>query len=242
MPRGAQPDRADERQHARREREAGHRRRPPGRAARRRARSPTSVQPATTATAIARRSVVDRAAWRNVSIQPNASAVETARAIASPSRPAIAWPANASGTWTASTPSADEREPSAAAGDEDERERDGQRDRGDHVRGHRDDEPADLGPDVVAVRTPEHAAGDLGACDGEDPAVAATTRRAGQDDASTCRATRCGSRPSRVSGTAVTSPIEEALMPTTAAAIRYAYPKLVTEPTPSRAAMGRHTR
>ena len=64
---------------------------------------------------------------------------------------------------------ADEGKPGAAPRDEDERERDRQRDRGDHVRGHRHDEPRDLGADVVAVGGAEHARGDLGAGDGEDP-------------------------------------------------------------------------
>ena len=54
------------------------------------------------------------------------------------------------------------------------------------------------------------------------PAVAPTTSSAGHDEASTCRAMRRGSRPSRVRGTAVTSPSDDALTPTTAAAIRYA--------------------
>ena len=64
---------------------------------------------------------------------------------------------------------ADEGEPTATTRDEDEREGDGEGDRGHHVRRHRNDEAADLGPDVVAVRAAENSDGDLGARDGENP-------------------------------------------------------------------------
>ena len=106
----------------------------------------------------------------------SASAVDTARAIERPQSPATHRPRIASGTWTTRTASATSGSRRCALRDEDERERHRQRDRRDHERRERDDEPADLGADVRAVRRSEQRLDDLGAGDGED------ARRRGDDD------------------------------------------------------------
>ena len=78
--------------------------------------------------------------------------VETASASASPQRPASRCPASASGTWAASTtsPTSGSRRPRPATNTSGKVTESATDD--DHVRRQRDDEPRDLGPDVVAVR------------------------------------------------------------------------------------------
>ena len=165
---------------------------------------------------------VERAAWRSVSIHANATAVDAASARASPSRPAIACPAKARGRWIASTPrptrgSRPPRPATKTSGKVTESATDATM-YGAIATTSRPiwaptSSPYALPRTRPAISAPATA---------KMPAVAATASSAGHADASTWRATRRGSRPIRVSGTAVTSPSDEALTPTTAAAIRYA--------------------
>src|SRR5207342_857 len=73
------------------------------------------------------------------------------------------------------------------------------------------------------------------------PAAAPISTSAIQDAETTWRAACPESSPVRVSGTDVTRPSENAVTVTSPAAARYAYPKLVTAPVPSRPANGRQT-
>ena len=101
--------------------------------------------------------------------------------------------------------------------------RDRERHRDDHERRHRDDEPRDLRPHVVAVRVSEDSGQRPPRREtAKSPAVAPTARSASHEEASTWRATPSDERPTRVSGTDVTRPSDDAVAATTAVAIRYA--------------------
>ena len=223
MPGGAQSDRANERERTGRQRETDHhrRRRPEQRAGRHepaRARIPRRRPPRPRAAASSTGPRGEASASRRTRARSRTRArARGRRARRPPDR------RSATGTWIASTTSPITGNRLASTRDEHQREGDRERDRRHHVRRHRDDEAADLGPDVVAVRGTEDPARDLGAGDArrspQSPPrggvrARPTPRRGAR------RAAAPG--PARVSGTAVTSPSDEALMPTTAAAIRYA--------------------
>ena len=160
----------------------------------------------------------------------------------SPARPASVCPAQASGTWSTTTAS----ETSTSPRVRDCTKRSGSVTENPIAKTIHGESSATRRPsssptsaENPAPRMPPTS--DVPAS-AKTPAAPPAVTSASQDDDTTWRATPDGSRPIRASGTDVTRPSEDEVTATSADAARYAYPKLVTEPTPSRAANGRQTR
>ena len=194
--RRTQSDRANERERTGRQCETDHHRRPPARAARRPARTRTSAHPATTATATASRCVVDRAAWRSVSIRRTRARSRTRaqargrRARRPPDRQAP----RARGSPRTTSPI--DGQPAPSTRDEHQREvTDSATDATMYGAIATTRRPIWV-PTSSPYAAPRTRPAISAPATAKIPAVAATRRSAGQADASTWRATRRGSSPS----------------------------------------------